>query len=328
VDLYRGKIYIESKVGRGSTFTVKLPVSKELFQEEEIVEKELDLVKESGQAIVGPHEAVYPERRYGKKENLPKMSPVILIVEDNTDLRNYISENLDESYQILMTENGKSGFDLAIENIPDLIISDVMMPEMDGMELCHHLKQDERTNHIPVIMLTAKADRDNKLEGLDTGVDDYLIKPFDAEELQHRVRNLIEQRKRLREKYRKKFLTEPVTAEDKPVQTDDFLTKVLNLVQSNLSDSGYNVEQLCRNVGLSQSQLYRKLMALTDHSPVEFIRCIRLKAAAEMFQKGATNVSTVLYSAGFSTPSHFSRYFRELYGVNPSDYIRKLSLIG
>jgi signal transduction histidine kinase/ligand-binding sensor domain-containing protein/DNA-binding NarL/FixJ family response regulator len=356
VDLYRGKIELESEVGKGSTFRVFLPISKEAFSENEIVEvqpetEEIPIVHaeplsdKTDQSVTDQAVTDLPltDQAFTSQEETVKIHagtggtkaetggtraerPMILVVEDNEDLREYIAQQLDTRYRILEAEDGREGLQRAMDHIPDLVISDIMMPDMDGVEMCEQLKMDHRTSHIPLIMLTAKADKPTKMESYEKGADDYIIKPFDAEELQSRVKNLIEQRKRLRERYRKEFLTEPVKADGLPEQTDNFLSKVLNLVQSNLSDSGYNVEQLCHDVGLSQSQLYRKLMALTDHSPVEFIRNIRLKAAAEMFQNGATNVSTVLYSTGFNTPSHFSHYFRELYGVNPSDYIRKLGL--
>jgi len=207
-----------------------------------------------------------------------------------------------------------------------LVISDLMMPEMDGVEMCELLKSDHRTSHIPLIMLTARASASSKLESLETGADDYILKPFDAEELQARVSNLIEQRKRLRERYRKEFLTDPGTKNlTKPI--DEFLSKVTACLNRNLSNSEYNVQKLGQDVGLSQSQLYRKILALSDLTPSEYIRNTRLKKAAIMFRQGHRNVSSVLYSVGFNAPSHFSKYFRELYGVNPTDYIKQKSEI-
>jgi len=173
-------------------------------------------------------------------------------------------------------------------------------------------------------MLTAKADKTSKMESLETGADDYILKPFDAEELQARVSNLIEQRKRLRERYRKEFLTDPGT-DGLTEQVDEFLDRVLASLKRNLSNSEYKVDQLGKDVGLSQSQLYRKMLALSDHTPSEFIRNTRLKMAARLFREGHKNVSVVLYAVGFNTPSRFSQYFRELFGVNPSDYIRKIA---
>ena len=194
VDLYRGEISVDSQEGKGSTFTVKLPVSKSLFTKEEMVTR-LYSQDPKPEPIEPVNDQQNPEcidaEGYpvqATKEN----KPVILIVEDNADLRNYLSRNLENNYRILKAINGTIGLDIAVECIPDLIISDLMMPEMDGMEMSKQLKTNERTNHIPIIMLTAKADRDSKLAGLETGADDYMIKPFDAKELQVRVKNLIQ----------------------------------------------------------------------------------------------------------------------------------------
>jgi len=199
-----------------------------------------------------------------------------------------------------------------------------MMPEMDGMEMCTKLKQDKRTDHIPLIMLTAKADRDSKIEGLQTGVDDYLIKPFDAEELKVRVKNILDQRKLLRVHYRKEFEANDPFTVDIPSGDGDFLTKVVDTIKSHLGESEYSVEQLGNEVGFSRSQFYRKIMALTGYPPHEFIRNIRLKQAARMFREGNTNVTQVLYTVGFNSPSYFTKSFRELFGINPSDFILEL----
>jgi AraC-like DNA-binding protein len=171
-------------------------------------------------------------------------------------------------------------------------------------------------------MLTARADRDSRLEGLETGADDYLVKPFDADELQARVKNLIDQRRKLRERYRKEFLFEP--SERKiPAPEEGFLRRVTTCIDKHLEEPGFNVEQLGKEIGLSRMQLYRKILALTDHKPSELIRNIRLKLAARMFREGHRNITRVMYSVGFSSPSYFAQNFRTLFGVNPSEYIRQ-----
>ena len=197
-----------------------------------------------------------------------------------------------------------------------------MMPEMDGVEMCDRLKKDIRTNHIPLVMLTAKADRDSKLESLETGADDYIIKPFDAEELQVRVKNLIEQRKKLRERYRKEFLADPEGPELPPPE-DEFMVRFLNCTKIHLKDSEFKVEQMKEELHLSRMQLYRKVVSMTGYTPSEYIRHIRLKMAARMFLQGHSNITSVLYTVGFNTPSYFTQSFRELYGLNPSDYIKQ-----
>jgi two-component system, sensor histidine kinase ChiS len=328
VDLYRGEIHVESIMGKGSTFTVRLPVSREQFREGEIVvvsEKPVDTI--SSDALEMPSEKATEldaqEKILGVKEKEKDNGlPIVLIVEDNTDLRNYISGNLSHQYQILESGNGKEGLDKAIESIPDLVISDLMMPEMDGIEMCNWLKKDARTNHIPVIMLTAKADRESKLEGLETGVDDYIIKPFDADELKVRVKNLIEQRKNLRERYRKEFLADPASHEIHPAE-DEFVARLMDCMKKHLEDPEFNVKQLGEELHLSHTQLYRKVRSLTDHTPNEYIRNTRLKMAARMFQEGHRNISTVLYTTGFNSPSYFTESFRELFGMSPSEYIKQ-----
>ncbi len=205
---------------------------------------------------------------------------------------------------------------MAYENIPDLVITDLMMPEMDGMEMCERIKNDERTSHIPVIMLTAKADRDSKLEGLKTGADDYLIKPFDAEELRVRTKNLIEQRRKLREKFMEEFRIKSLE-ETIRVPGDKLLRKVLDIFRQNMGDPKYNVDRLPGELNMSRSQMFKKINALTGGGPKELLRIMRLKKAAELILAGKQNITQIMYEVGFQTPSYFARSFREYFGVNP-----------
>ena len=188
--------------------------------------------------------------------------------------------------------------------------------------MCSQLKADTRTNHIPIIMLTAKADRESKLVGLETGADDYIIKPFDVDELNVRVKNLIEQRKRLREKFRKEFLMDnagPVM----PATEDEFLARLIDCTKKHLEDPEFTVKQLGEELHLSHTQLYRKVLSLTDHTPNEYIRNYRLMTAARMFLEGDTNITNVLYTVGYNSPSYFTQSFKELFGLSPSEYIRQ-----
>jgi YesN/AraC family two-component response regulator len=221
-----------------------------------------------------------------------------------------------------MAENGKQGMDRAMESMPDLVISDVMMPEMDGIEMCGQLKQDQRTNHIPVIMLTARADSRSKMEGLKTGADDYIIKPFNVEELQVRVKNLIRQRQILREKFVREFILEP--DEQRPISSHDkFLQEIMDTLNQNLDKTDFSISQMSLELHMSRSQLYRKVNALTGLSPTDLLRSIRLRTAATLFNGGYDNVSQVMYQVGFSNHSYFAKCFRELYQVNPSEYINR-----
>lgn len=327
VELYRGEITLKSKPGIGSTFTVRLPVSIKLFREDEI-DVDQDRSKEEKRSVGAPQTSFNLEELVSIGNQMAETietvgeKPAIVVVEDNQDLRTYIRQILEDGYDILTAEHGKAGFQLALEAIPDLVISDLMMPEMDGIELCNKLKKDHRTSHIPLIMLTAKADKDSRLDSLKTGADDFITKPFDAVELRTRVSNLISMRKKLREKYRKEFLLDKAD-EEAPVPRDYFLEQVMASIDTHLADSDFGVNRLCLEVGLSRTQLYRKLIALTDQSPSELIRNCRLKAAARLFREGHSNVSRVLYSVGFNSSSHFASQFRELYGLNPKEFIRQ-----
>jgi two-component system, sensor histidine kinase ChiS len=324
IDIYRGEIKVESEPGKGSLFTVMLPVSREHFIPEEIVESEADEregIKFQPKDIL---EAIpdASEINAGKTIEIESGQPVILIVEDNSDLRKYISRNLKNDYQVLEAENGRNGLAVAIDEIPDLVITDLMMPVLGGLELCRQIRQDQRTNHIPVIMLTAKADKESKLEGLSTGADDYLIKPFDVDELNVRVRNLIEQRRKLREKFRKEFLKDPVGPVMPPAE-DEFLARLLDCARKHLEDPEFSIKQMGEELHLSHTQLYRKVLSLTDYTPNEYIRNLRLKTAARMFMEGHTNITSVLYTVGYNSPSYFTQSFRELFGLSPSEYIRQ-----
>jgi len=320
VDLYRGEINVESEIGKGSTFTVKLPVAKVLFKEDEIVTDSSGKQPapiETTIAKAEPEKSELAEADTGVKED----APMILIVEDNSDLRKYISQNLQSEFQILKAVNGREGMNRAFESIPDLVITDLMMPEMDGIEMCERIKNDGRTSHIPVIMLTAKADRDSKLEGLKTGADDYIIKPFDAEELRVRIQNLIEQRKRQRAAFMEEFhITSP--DQNPEFQEDKLLNRILGILKENIANSEYNVENMGVELHMSRAQVFRKIGALTGSSPGDLLRVMRMKKAAALLLTGNLNIAQVMYEVGYQTPAYFARRFREYYGMNPSEYQR------
>ena len=250
-------------------------------------------------------------------------SPVILIVEDNADLRHYIRDGLNHQYKIFEAENGEDGFVKATKEIPDLIISDVMMPEMDGFELCKKLKNDERTSHIPVILLTARAAREDKIEGLETGADDFIPKPFDSDELKIRIKNLINQRKKLREQFSKQsnLLFDQIT----PTSADEkFVKRIMEIISQHISDSDFNLESLSNEAGMSQMQLHRKIKGLFGYSPAEFVKTIRLKRGAEMLRIKTGNISEIAYEVGFENPAYFSTCFRQQFGISPSAFVKNL----
>ncbi len=310
-----GRIEVDSEVEKGTTFTLLLPFLPEHFSQldtEALTEELAATVSFVPQSL--PTETTSGALAGGIDDEIP----TILIVEDNADLRNYIAEQLGSNYQIITAGNGREGLALAIENTPDLIVSDVMMPKMDGFELCETLKSDERTSHIPVILLTAKAGQDHKLAGLETGADEYLTKPFDGRELQLRVQNLIRQRAQLRERYRRTILLQPsdvaITSAD-----EQFLLKVQAAIEANIDNEQFSVEDLAAAVAFSRSQLHRKLKALTDQSPTVIIRDFRLQRAKSLLEQGAGSVSEIALAVGFGNLSYFSKSFKTAFGVLPRD---------
>ena len=309
VELMDGTITVSSEVDKGSFFVVHLPL-------QEIKTRQATMVDEVTQTANITPWAESVELVEEDHRDLPS----ILLVEDNMDMRHFIKENLVKLYKIDEANNGKIGFNNAIANPPDLIITDLMMPKMDGIELCKRLKTNVHTCHIPVIMLTAKAGIENKIEGLETGADDYLTKPFNGNELLARTKNLIEQRKKLRELFAdKKLHIDPkkvtVTSIDQK-----FLEQLLALLEVNHSHGDFGVPQMQEALAMSKSQLHRKLKALTDEAPGELLRNFRLKRAAQLLSQKADTVTQIAYGVGFNDLSYFTKCFKELYGVVPSSY--------
>jgi DNA-binding response OmpR family regulator len=222
-------------------------------------------------------------------------------------------------YEVIEAVDGEEGFEKAVEAIPDLIISDVMMPKMDGYALCQALKSEEKTSHIPVIMLTAKAGQESKLEGLETGADDYLTKPFSSQELLVRVKNLIEQRRLLRARFSREMILKPGDIAVTP-RDEQFLIRVKAAVERNLGDEDFSVEHLSHEVSMSRTQLHRKLKALTGQSAGEFVLAMRLQRALELLKQNAGTVAEIAYMVGFNTPNYFAKCFRRQFGSSPSEY--------
>ena len=312
VQLCHGTITVESVLDKGSTFIVSIPINEQSFDRSEITKTRLE---DSPLEISSDH--FQPEIDLITSESQDER-PIVLVVEDQSELRYYIAKHLRE-FKVLEATNGAEGLETAITQIPDLIISDIMMPKMDGIQLLEALKTNEKTSHIPIVLLTAKADLSSRLEGLETGADDYLTKPFDATELVIRSKNLIEQRKALRKMFSKSLFLEPkkiaITSTD-----ELFLNKVMRTVEKYLDDSSFTVEVFQREVGMSRMQLHRKLKALTDHSATEFIRIQRLKSAAQQLTDSDASISEICYRVGFNSLSYFTKSFKAQYGVTPSEY--------
>jgi len=242
---------------------------------------------------------------------------VILIVEDNTDLRNFMTSFLQKEFTVITASNGKDGVEQALHHIPNLILSDLMMPEMDGITLTGKIKTNELTSHIPIILLTAKNEPESRLEGFKTGADDYLTKPFSTEELRVRITNLIEQRKRLAEKYRERSVVLPEASS----MDEKFLKKIKTIVESNLGDFSFSVEKMADEMHISRTQLLRKLKALIGLAPNEFIKNLRLEKAAELILAKTDTITQIGYTVGFNDQSYFTKCFKKQFGVSPSEYI-------
>jgi len=250
--------------------------------------------------------------------------PHILVVEDNAEVRGFIISCLGDEYKFLEAENGKVGLGKALAEIPDMIISDIMMPEMDGIKMTEKVKADIRTSHIPLILLTAKSTEDSKMHGLQTGADDYLTKPFNKNELLLKVRNGISRQQKLREKLRAELMSAAPRL-DVMSQDERFLNKVKQKILERLADDQLSVESLGEDIGLSRSQLLRKVSALTGMSVNELIRKLRLQRAAQLIEQNWGPVSQVAYEVGFPNPSYFAKMFKEEFGVLPSEYSERIA---
>ncbi len=250
--------------------------------------------------------------------------PMLLLVEDNNDVATYIQSCLQEEYQIIRAENGQIGIDLALTTIPDLILSDVMMPVKDGFELCDTLKNDERTSHIPIVLLTARAAVNDRLAGLRRGGDAYLIKPFQREELSLVLGNLLQTRRLLQHYYSQRALGNPqlsqALAGGVDAREDQFLIKLRSILELHLDNEALDNEMICQLMGIGRNSLYRKMMALTGMSVTPYLRALRLQKAEELLKHSSLSVAEVAYAVGFDNPQYFSRVFSEEKGVSPSSF--------
>jgi signal transduction histidine kinase/ligand-binding sensor domain-containing protein/DNA-binding response OmpR family regulator len=318
-ELHHGKISVESNPGECTVFTIHLPLGNRHLRPEEIITETAEIFPDPDSDAI-TDELMFEDEKSDKSSVRDGDYSKLLIVEDNPDMRAYMHSCLEDNYAIIQAENGEKGFQQALKHSPDIVISDVMMPGMDGFQFCSKIKSDERTSHIPVILLTAKASGESKIEGLETGADDYLTKPFDKRELLVRIKNLIEQRQKLQEKFRREIIVQPgeITATSIDEQ---LLQRAVNAVEKNISNPDFDTTAFAREVGVSRMLLNTKIRALTGQTSGEFIRSLRLKRAAQLMQQNSGNVSEIAYEVGFQNLSYFAKTFREQFGQSPSKYV-------
>lgn len=330
VKLHQGTISVTSAPEQGSCFTVTLPL--EVLPASAMNAPAAQPTENVADHIIyewTPHEAVLAATALpvldtselstatdGEAGNRKKM---LLLVEDNEDFRFYLKDNLRQHFTIIEAANGREGWQKSLGHHPDLVVTDISMPEMDGIELCKKIKKDQRTSHIPVILLTALAGEEQQLKGLETGANDYLTKPFNFEILLSRIRNQLSQQALARKTFEKRIDLRP--AELQTTSPDEqFLHQVMELIEKNIANPDFSVEELSKGVYMSRVALYKKILALTGKTPIEFIRSVRLKRAAQLLEKSHMTVAEIAYEVGFNNPKYFSKYFKLEYHVLPSQW--------
>lgn len=328
ITIYRGTISVESTVGEGTTFVVGLPISKASFQPDEITPG-LPIIDDLKHQLISAEDHKYEDALAetadeGFDSNSDdiddEVGDTLLIVDDNPDIRKYLINQLGKDYRIIEARDGQEGLDKALRFLPKLVICDVMMPRMDGYELCAHLKTDMQTCHIPVIILTAKVSPEDQLESIETGADAYFAKPFDIRLLETQVHQLISGREQLKQLFRKEMTIGPTNIVVESSE-EKLMSRIIKIMSDNISNPDFGVEELGREVGLSRTHLYRKLKQLTNNTAVEFVRNMRLQRAAQLFKQKKLYVAEVAYMCGFKELSYFRKIFREVYGMSPQEYV-------
>jgi signal transduction histidine kinase/ligand-binding sensor domain-containing protein/AraC-like DNA-binding protein len=319
VELHKGSISVDSAENRGTTFVIIIPAISDPVKSGEIADVTHDGKSVQGFALSEEHEYIYKYSTRKNESGTDRKTPVVLLVEDEQEVRDYITSNFRGKYHIYEAADGRKGLEMVIRFDPDIIISDIIMPLMDGIEMCRKIKSDIRTSHIPVIMLTARSAIESKIEGLETGADAYLEKPFSMDLLETQVNNLLDNRKLLREKFSKELVVKP---SDIAITSIDatFIQKAMDIVESHIPDTGFGSDEFCREIGMSRSQLHRKLKALTSQPASEFIRNMRLKRAANLLKESQLSVEEISYRTGFNSPPYFTKCFKVLFGKTPSEY--------
>jgi signal transduction histidine kinase/DNA-binding response OmpR family regulator len=331
IELHSGAIEVQSKKDEGTAFHVFLPLGKDHLKDNEILIDTGDYERPQRRIDTISEEFYYtPQISDSVSEDLEHKIPktekqhFILLVEDNPDLLKYMKTSLSSKYEILVAKNGAEAWDIVRRDLPDLVISDIMMPVMDGLELTRNIKTDMKTCHIPVILLTAKVSVENKLDGLEAGADSYIPKPFNEKHLQLRVKKLIELRSKMNDHYRDHHSFEnfenPIGRLDKR-----FLDRTASVIEDNILSQEFGVEELSKEIGISRVHLYRKIKQLTGLSVSEYVRAVKLNKARGLMGRGGMSISEIAYTSGFTSPSYFTKCFKNQYDISPSEYINSLN---
>jgi signal transduction histidine kinase/DNA-binding response OmpR family regulator/streptogramin lyase len=322
IELHHGKIWVESHKNQGSCFIIQLPIGKDHFKKDQLLHNhESNRINQHllQKQIEENLELQNTNNSIDKPKKFLKNLPTILIVEDNIEMQAFVADLLDSQYNILLANNGKQGFELCTENIPDIVISDIIMPEMDGLTLCNSLKNDIRTSHIPIILLTAKSSDDDKLTGFKAGADAYLPKPFNAGDLEMRLQNILFHKAKLREYFNREVLVNS-NVETPVSQDSEFIKQLIDCVHRNLADPEFNILKFAADLSIGRNVLFKKTKELSGLTPNDFIMLMRLNKAAVLLINNTGNISEIAYSVGFTDPFYFSRCFKKQYGQTPTEY--------
>lgn len=314
VQLHRGVIYVDNTERSGACFVVILPISRSAFSEDQIENIEFDKISEVTNTDDISASLPAPEKVEGPKYK-------ILLVEDDKDVRSYLKKSLEAEYTVIEAADGVRAYEKVVQDFPDLVLSDIMMPKRDGLELCTLIKNDIRVGHIPVILMTARSMVVHIKEGFQAGADDYIVKPFNMDVLQTRIRSLLASREQLKKLYGKRFSPDVMGIEVKSAD-ERFSQKLFDVIEKNISNEKLDVELLCTEIGISRANLYRKLKSITELSPMELIRNKRLEMAAKLLKESEMNVSEIASHLGFNSHSYFSNSFKTFYGCTPTEFVQ------